>query len=256
MFMPFAFLLLLLTVPLAGGRLSRLACLRVRGIWLALGALVLQIVMTSGVDAPHAVFVGMHAVSYAMVAWALWLNRAVPGLLLIALGGATNAVVIALNGGTLPARAAALAEAGFAVDPERSRTAACVDDPVLPWLGDIVATPAFLPFRNVISIGDLVDPARRRGAAARDLPQPAGPPARAGARPGAGVRRAAAGRRLGQRGEPRGGRGDALVGSGEREADVRGAGRPVELARGHEHADVGQRAPRCPSSGSPRVHHR
>ena len=31
-----------------------------------------------------------------------------------------------------------------------------VADPVLPWLGDIAATPAFLPFRNVISIGDVV----------------------------------------------------------------------------------------------------
>ena len=31
MFLPFAFLLLLLTVPLTGGRLSRLASLRVRG---------------------------------------------------------------------------------------------------------------------------------------------------------------------------------------------------------------------------------
>ena len=31
-----------------------------------------------------------------------------------------------------------------------------VQEPILPWLGDIMATPAWLPFRNVISIGDIV----------------------------------------------------------------------------------------------------
>ena len=29
-------------------------------------------------------------------------------------------------------------------------------DAVLPWLGDVMATPAWLPFRNVISLGDIV----------------------------------------------------------------------------------------------------
>ncbi len=156
MFMPFAFLLLLLTVPLTGGRLSRLASLRVRGIGLICLALGLQIVMTSGADVPRPALVTLHAASYAVISWALWLNRAVPGLLLIALGGGTNAAVIALNGGTLPARAAALVEAGFPTDPQDFENSGIVADPILPWLGDIMATPSFLPFRNVISLGDLV----------------------------------------------------------------------------------------------------
>ena len=156
MFMPFAFLLLLLTVPLTGGRLSRLSALHVRGIPLILGALGLQVVMTTLVSAPHAVLIALHAASYAVIAWVIWLNRAVPGLLLIALGGGTNAGVIALNGGTLPADPDALAAAGFSVDPEVYKNSGVVVDPVLPWLGDIMSTPAFLPVRNVISLGDLV----------------------------------------------------------------------------------------------------
>ena len=79
-----------------------------------------------------------------------------PGLLLIALGGGTNAAVIALNGGTLPANADALVEAGFSPDPAEYKNSGVVDDPVLAWLGDIMATPSWLPFRNVISLGDIV----------------------------------------------------------------------------------------------------
>ena len=135
MFMPFAFLLLLVTVPLAGGRLSRLADLRLEGVHLVVLALALQVLMASVLpfvapDAPH--------------------------LLLIAIGGGTNAAVIALNGGTLPADPEALAAAGFSPEPDEYKNSGVVDDPVLAWLGDVMTTPAWLPFRNVISLGDLV----------------------------------------------------------------------------------------------------
>ena len=161
MFMPFAFLLLLVTVPLAGGRLSRLASLHVQGgslIVLALGLQVLMANVLPGLvpQAPHALLIGLHVTSYAVIAWTLWLNRAVPGLLLIALGGGTNAAVIALNGGTLPADPQALAEAGITVGADEYSNSGVVDEPVLGWLGDVMTTPAFLPFRNVISLGDIV----------------------------------------------------------------------------------------------------
>ena len=162
MFMPFAFLLLLVTVPLAGGRLSRLAGLRLEGVGLIVLALGLQVLMASVLpvvlpDAPHLLLIALHAASYLVIAWTLWLNRAVPGLLLIALGGGTNAAVIALNGGTLPANPDALARGRLhASRPASTRTAASSRTPVLPWLGDIMATPSFLPFRNVISLGDVV----------------------------------------------------------------------------------------------------
>lgn len=156
MFMPFVFLLSLATVPLLGGRLSRLSGLRVRRSGLIVLALVLQVVMTLVVhDASRPVLVAMHLVSYAMAAVGLWANRSLPGLVLVAVGGMTNGLVIALNGGTLPARAAALRAAGEHVDPHFANSGV-VAHPVLPWLGDIAATPWWLPFRNVISVGDLV----------------------------------------------------------------------------------------------------
>ena len=161
MFMPFAFLLLLVTVPLAGGRLSRLAGLRLEGVGLIVLALGLQVLMASVLpvvlpQTPHLLLIGLHAASYAVIAWTLWLNRAVPGLVLVALGGGTNAAVIALNGGTLPADPHALAEAGFTVEAGEYKNSGVVEDAVLPWLGDVMATPAWLPFRNVISLGDIV----------------------------------------------------------------------------------------------------
>jgi len=157
MFMAFAFVLLLASVPLARGRLALLGELRVRCAGLVVLSLGLQVLMTSVVpDAPHGVLIALHLTSYVTIAVALWANRALPGLLLIALGGGTNAAVIALNGGTLPASAGALARAGYPVDPEQFKNSGVLADPVLPWLGDIAATPAWLPFRNVISIGDVV----------------------------------------------------------------------------------------------------
>ena len=74
-----------------------------------------------------------------------------------------NAVTIALNDGTLPASPHALAD-GRAGRPKPSafENSGVLAHPVLPWLGDIMATPSWLPFRNVISIGDLRDPASVR----------------------------------------------------------------------------------------------
>ena len=118
MFMAFVFVLLVVSVPLTRGRLSRLADLHVHRGGLVLLALGLQVLMTTVLSgAPHAALVALHLLSYVAVAGALWANRRLPGLLLIAAGGGTNAAVIALNGGTLPARPAALAEAGFPLDP-------------------------------------------------------------------------------------------------------------------------------------------
>ena len=98
------------------------------------------------------VLIGLHLTSYVTIAIALWVHRRLPGLLLIAAGGGTNAAVIALNGGTLPASAGALREAGYTVDPSQFKNSGVLIHPVLPWLGDIAATPTWLPFRNVISI--------------------------------------------------------------------------------------------------------
>ena len=93
--------------------------------------------------------------SYAMLAFVLWLNRKLPGIVLITLGVAANAVTIAVNGGTLPASAHALRAAGIHLRPGFDNSGV-VAHPHLAWLGDIMVTPSWLPMRNMLSIGDLL----------------------------------------------------------------------------------------------------
>jgi len=149
-------IVLLAAVPLTGGSLSRLATLPVRGVTLLVAALALQVaVITVWPSMPHAFAVTGHLASYGMLAWVLWLNRRLPGMLLVAAGAGANAVTIAVNGGTLPASASALRAAGIHLRPGFDNSGV-VAHPHLAWLGDIMVTPSWLPMRNMLSIGDLL----------------------------------------------------------------------------------------------------
>jgi hypothetical protein len=156
MFLGLCALLILALVPVTGGRLSRLAEVKLRWIPLAVGALGLQIVVISvWPTMPHLLAVAGHLASYLMLAAVVWVNRSLPGMLVIAAGAGANAFAIAINGGTLPATAWALRHAGI-----KSRVgfdnSGIVAHPHLAWLGDVMVTPSWLPLRNMLSIGDLV----------------------------------------------------------------------------------------------------
>lgn len=156
MFLGLCAVVLLAAVPLTGGSLSRLAALPVRGVPLLVGALGLQVVVISvWPSMPHSLAVAGHITSYLVLGWVLWRNRALPGMVLIAAGAGTNAVTIALNGGTLPASASALRAAGIHLRAGFDNSG-IVPHPHLAWLGDIMATPSWLPMRNMLSIGDLL----------------------------------------------------------------------------------------------------
>ncbi len=156
MFVAFMAVVILATVPLAGGHVGRLGRIRIRGWWLVAVALLIQVAITGILERwPHAVLVGLHLGSYALIGVVIWWNRRLPGLLIIALGGFLNGFVIALNGGTLPASARALAAAGTGVQ-KNFNNSGVLAHPILSQLGDVVPTPAWLPFRNVISIGDVI----------------------------------------------------------------------------------------------------
>lgn len=146
--------LCVLTVPLTGGKLGRLASLRLRWLWTAPVALALQVlIVTIAPQGNHALHAAVHGVTYALAAAFLWANRRIPGMPVIAIGAACNALAIVVNGGVMPASAHALRLAGL-VQGAGFHNSAPVADPRLLWLGDLIPIPGPLP--NVLSIGDCV----------------------------------------------------------------------------------------------------
>ena len=154
MILGLVFLACLATVPLARGRLTALADLRLRRPWLALAGIGVQILIISVVPAgPAHLHEAVHMLSYALLGAFAWANRRIPGVPVILLGGLLNFIPIAANGGVMPA------------DPELARHVAgaegfvnsgAVEDPRLLFLGDVFATPSSWPLSNVYSVGDLL----------------------------------------------------------------------------------------------------
>jgi MFS family permease len=156
--LPALFLILTLaTVPLAGGRLMALAELQMERAWTLFAAISIQVLIVTVIpDHLTAIHPFIHVGTYFLVAVFLFSNRTVPGLWLIGLGGALNLTAIVANGGTMPASASALASAGLVVNtPGEFINSGVVAAPNLAFLGDIFATPSWLPFANVFSIGDV-----------------------------------------------------------------------------------------------------
>lgn len=120
-------------------------------IWVAL---VVQVVALE-VSMPSGLAAALHILTYAAAAAFLWGNRSLAGLWIVAAGALSNGIVIALNGGTLPASEAAVEAAGFDHDLAFANSAV-IENPVLPWLGDVFAWPAPLPLANTFSVGDVL----------------------------------------------------------------------------------------------------
>jgi Family of unknown function (DUF5317) len=148
--------LALLTVPLAGGRVSRLAEVRMRWTPVIFGALAIQVVIVSllpsGNPSLHRV---LHLGSYALAAAFLAANRRTPGLRVIAVGGLLNATAIVANNGVMPASAYALRTAGEFTKANGFMNSTQLAHPKLLFLGDIFAIPRSWPLHNVFSIGDI-----------------------------------------------------------------------------------------------------
>lgn len=76
-----------------------------------------------------------------------------------ALGMLLNSVVIAANGGHMPQspEAAAAVWGSSQIDAQRLENVSVMGPWTrLPWLGDVLAEPGWLPRRNVVSIGDVL----------------------------------------------------------------------------------------------------
>lgn len=146
------------TVRLAGGRLETLSRTHLRGVWLVVTALLLQVVTISLlVDPPHLLAASLHVLSYVVAAAFLWQNRRLLGLSVIAGGAFLNALAILANGGTMPARAAALRSSGIVQPADHFANSTALPGAHLRVLGDVFAVPASAGiFANVFSLGDLL----------------------------------------------------------------------------------------------------
>lgn len=144
--------LCVLSVPLVGGRLSLVTQLHLRGLWIPVAALALQVVITTIAPAGHqSVHEEIHVATYVLLLLFLWLNRGLPGVPIVAAGTLMNALAIVLNGGVMPAAAAAERIAGLKIGGG-FHNSMHLAHPVLLWLGDIIPWPGPLP--NVLSVGD------------------------------------------------------------------------------------------------------
>ena len=151
-----AVVVLVAVVPLAGGRLGALADLRISAAWLLFAALALQVavltVPVAGGDGVHRL---AHLASYGLAAAFVARNRALPGLWLLAAGGASNAAAITANGGVMPATPSAFSTAGIDRLPPGMANSAPSEDAPLWFLGDVFALPAAWPLATVFSVGDM-----------------------------------------------------------------------------------------------------
>jgi len=150
-----------LALPVAlllGGRLGRVAELRLRGLWLFFLAFGIQVVAfpfaflpwTTGESTAKVLWL----VSYGCLLAAAVANRRILGARVVALGMALNLAAILSNGGRMPATPEAMEAAGLDFAVKHNSVASA--DPALPWLVDRFAAPDWVPLANVFSVGDLV----------------------------------------------------------------------------------------------------
>jgi Family of unknown function (DUF5317) len=158
MILPFAVLLTMISVPLAGGQMSRLADIKLRALWAAGLALAIQILIVNVFAAalPHAVASALHMASYILAAWVVVANRRIRGLWIVAVGGGLNMLAIAANNGVMPASPAAVVRAGLVESVGEFANSAATTNPRLGFLGDVFAIPRGIPLANVFSVGDVL----------------------------------------------------------------------------------------------------
>jgi Family of unknown function (DUF5317) len=151
-----AFLLLLLSVPAAGGRLSALEEVRLRWVWLVVVAFALQVVLVTLVpEGDMTLHRVAHVMTYGLAGACVVRNLGeLRFLWVIALGGLLNFVAIAANGGVMPASRGALETAGLDVRSDSFANSDLVEGAHVWFLGDVFAIPAGWPGANVFSVGD------------------------------------------------------------------------------------------------------
>lgn len=170
------------------GRLTALAVVKIRGIWLLAAIILLQLWAIEIMPEFWLGHAGPLLVSTQMLlAFILWVNRPLPGFRLLLIGALLNLVVMATNGGYMPVSREVLANVGH-----DNRIRPVGEQQYVPSTKDIVLDPGstalyplsdifFLdwhaPLRGYFSIGDALIALgitvflHRAGGGKNDLPE-------------------------------------------------------------------------------------
>jgi hypothetical protein len=156
MIIPVASVIAVLLPVLFGGRLVRLADLRLRAVPLIVATLLVQVLILEILSGPLWLLRLVHVATYVTAGLFMWTNRRIPGALPMGLGAASNGITIALNDGVLPAGAWAMRVSGLTPHDSGFVNSAVESHPRLWFLGDVFPIPAALPLSNVFSVGDVL----------------------------------------------------------------------------------------------------
>ena len=146
-----------------GGRPGNLARIRLRWNALILLSLALQLVLFTGLSIPAPlVTIGYLTSGLLSLIW-LGRNLDVPGIGCVFIGGLSNFVAIAANGGRMPVDAALLARTRgadyvreLAAGRVTSNSSLADSHTRLRWLTDQILIPPPWPLPTVLSVGDLL----------------------------------------------------------------------------------------------------
>ena len=142
-----------------GGRLGNVQRAHFRHAWLVVAALALQLLAFSPVGSHLAAgwVIALHLTSYTGLLAFAAINLRSFGVLVASVGLVCNALVIAANGGYMPARRAALSTAGVLYAGDSAANSRLADGSTrFAFLGDVFALPKGMPLANVFSIGDIL----------------------------------------------------------------------------------------------------
>jgi hypothetical protein len=93
-------------------------------------------------------------ISFALLIGFAAVNRTVGGVALVFAGLACNLAAVVANGGLMPASPHAIRAAGLTYRLKNNSLSTV--DPHLAWLTDRWAVPAWIPWGNVFSVGDVL----------------------------------------------------------------------------------------------------
>ena len=149
---------------LCGGHFVHLGSWPFRLGWLVPVALGAEFYIALGIGRTVPPWVlPLHLGAYALLIVVVLVNRQLPGMPVLALGLALNALVIGLNGGLMPEDPQTLhvkhrgEELSVGQHPPQTKDVVLPHDQArLWWLGDVLDSPPGFPVQTVVSPGDVI----------------------------------------------------------------------------------------------------